>query len=120
MRTALPVWGTDLSPVFDFAQRILVIEIDRCREVSRYMFDLTHRSLTSRSERLRELGVDVLICGAVSNALAELITGIGIGLIAWRCGPAEEVLQAYITGSLDDPRFVMPGHREGGIQSTGT
>jgi len=111
MRSALPVWGIWLSPAFDFAQRILVVESDRGRELFRFLRDLPERSITSRSECLRSLGVDVLICGAVSNPLAGLIRDQGICLIPWKCGPAEEVLQAFLSGSLDDPRFAMPGHR---------
>ncbi len=120
MRTAIPVWGSQLSPVFDFAQRILVVESERGREVLRFARDLPKESISFRSERLRDLGVDVLICGAVSNPLAKMITGSGITLVPWKCGPAEEVLEAYFSGSLEEARFAMPGHRDKDILPTGT
>ena len=34
---------------------------------------------------------------------------MGIILIPWKCGLVEEVLIAYFSGSLEDPRFSMPG-----------
>ncbi len=65
--------------------------------------------MSSRAERLRELGVNVLICGAISNPLAKMLRGLGIVLIPWKCGLIEEVLTAYFSGTLEDARFSMPG-----------
>lgn len=119
MRTAVPVWGTDISPVFDFARRVLVVESDLGHEIARFVYELPKKSMSSRAERLRELGVDLLICGAISKPLEKMITGSGINLISWKCGPVEEVLQAYFSGVLQDQRFSMPGCRERGIRQAG-
>jgi len=45
--------------------------------------------------RLTGLGVDTLICGAISRPLAYMVTTAGINLIAWISGQVEDVLQAF-------------------------
>jgi predicted Fe-Mo cluster-binding NifX family protein len=113
MRLAVAIWDSEVSPVFDFAHRIMVVDCDEeCRK-RRYRYQLPDESMTSRAERLRELGVNVLICGAISNALAEMVKGLDITLIPWKCGLIEEVLLAYFSGTLEDPRFSMPGSNNG-------
>jgi predicted Fe-Mo cluster-binding NifX family protein len=109
MRLAIAVWGSEVSPVFDFAHRILVVQCDEAHEKARYPYELPVESMSSRTERLRELGVNVLVCGAISNPLAKMVRGLGILLIPWKCGLIEEVLLAYFSGTLENPRFSMPG-----------
>jgi len=64
-----------------------------------------------RAARLGQLGVNVLICGSISNPLARLIEARGIRLVPWMTGPVDEVLQAYLAGALPADRFAMPGRR---------
>jgi predicted Fe-Mo cluster-binding NifX family protein len=109
MRLSVAVWGSEVSPVFDFAHRILVVQCDEHQAQARYHYEIPEESMAARAERLRELGVNVLICGAISNPLAKMVSGLGITLIPWKCGLIEEVLIAYFSGTLGDPRFSMPG-----------
>lgn len=113
MRLAVAVWGSEVSPVFDFAHRIIVVQCDEAHEQARYQYELPEESMSSRAERLRELGVNILMCGAISNPLAKMVRGLGIILIPWKCGLIEEVLMAYFSGNLQDPRFSMPGVSNG-------
>ena len=113
MRLAVAVWGSEVSPVFDFAHRILVVQCDEDRERARYRYEVPDKSMAARAERLRELGVNVLICGAISNSLADMVRGLGITLVPWKCGLVEEVLIAYFAGTLEDPRFSLPGAGNG-------
>jgi predicted Fe-Mo cluster-binding NifX family protein len=109
MRLAVAVWDYEVSPVFDFAHRILVVQCDEDRAQARYSYEIPEESMAARAERLRELGVNVLVCGAISNPLAKMVTGLGITLLPWKCGLVEEVLVAYFSGTLEDPRFCLPG-----------
>jgi len=113
MRLAVAVWESEVSPVFDFAHRIIVVQCDEAHEKARYRYKLPDESMSSRAERLRELGVNVLICGAISNPLKQMVRGLGIILIPWKCGLIEEVLIAYFSGTLEDSRFLMPGVSNG-------
>ena len=56
-----------------------------------------------------KLGVEVLICGAISRPLAEMITDSGIRLIPFLSGDVEEVIQAFLAGNLPNSAFLMPG-----------
>ncbi|MBN1917691.1 MAG: NifB/NifX family molybdenum-iron cluster-binding protein [Verrucomicrobia bacterium] len=109
MRIAVPTWQGRVSPVFDTAQRLLVVKTQNGSETERTEEDLGSLPLPRRASRLRELGVDVLICGAISRPLAGLIAASGTTLIPFVSGECEEVLSAYLGGRLPSPHFLMPG-----------
>ena len=108
-RIAIPTWNGRVSPVFDTASRLLVVEAGEGGECSRFETDITENFLPSKTMRLTGLGVDTLICGAISRPLAYMITTAGIKLIPWISGQVEDVLQAFLRGNLFDTQFMMPG-----------
>ena len=108
-RIAIPTWNGTVSPVFDTASRLLVVEVGEEGECSRFETDISEHFLPSKSIRLTGLGIDTLICGAISRPLTYMITTAGIKLIPWISGQVEDVLQAFLTGTLLDIRFMMPG-----------
>lgn len=109
MRVAIPTWNGRVSPVFDTASRLLVVEVGPEGQYNRYETDISDQSLPSKVMRLTGLAVDTLICGAISRPLASMITAAGIELIPWISGQVEEVLQAFLRGALFTPQFLMPG-----------
>ena len=109
MKIAIPTWNGRVSPVFDTASRLLVVEIGKESEGARFETDISEYFLPSKSMRLTGLGIDTLICGAISRPLAYMITTAGIKLIPWISGQVEEIVQAFLTNTLFDPRFIMPG-----------
>jgi len=109
MKIAIPTWNGRVSPVFDTASRLLVVEIKEESEVARFETDISEHFLPSKTMRLTGLGIDTLICGAISRPLVYMITTAGIKLIPWISGQVEEVVQAFFTNTLFDPRFIMPG-----------
>lgn len=109
MKVAIPVWNGLVSSVFDFAHRLLLVDIENGREINRSEVDLKAESLPQRAGSLKNLGVDVLICGAISRALADMIVASGVQVLPFVTGRVADVLQAYITGQLVQPRFAMPG-----------
>ncbi|MBW2105956.1 MAG: hypothetical protein B6I32_06040 [Desulfobacterium sp. 4572_20] len=109
MKIAIPTWNGRVSPVFDTASRLLVVEIKEEIEVARFETDISEHFLPSKTMRLTGLGIDTLICGAISRPLVYMITTAGIKLIPWISGQVEEVVQAFLTNTLFDPQFIMPG-----------
>ena len=109
MKVGLAVWNGWISPVFDSARHLLVVEVGSDGETGRQGFDLEPMPLHQRAARVHALGVDVLLCGAVSRPLAEMLGGPGIHLMPFLSGEAETVLQAFLAGELPAPRFMMPG-----------
>jgi predicted Fe-Mo cluster-binding NifX family protein len=109
MKIAIPIWNGFISSVFDFAHRLLLVDIENAKVVNRSEVDLKAESLPQRAGSLKNLGVDVLICGAISRALADMVAASGIQVLPFVTGRVAEVLQAYMTGQLVRPQFAMPG-----------
>ena len=109
MKLAIPVSGGRVSTAFDFARHLLLLEYEDGREVSRAELVLEEEIPVHRARRLESLGVRVLICGAISRALAERLVSSRIDVIPFVSGAVEEVLTAYLAGQLDSVQFLMPG-----------
>jgi predicted Fe-Mo cluster-binding NifX family protein len=112
MRVAIATWNDRVSPVFDTSSRLVLVDVDQGKEHDRRFVEVgTDSFLTQRARRLTELEVNVLICGAISRPLAELVSAAGVIVIPWVSGPVEEVLRAYLANRLSGSRWKMPGCR---------
>jgi predicted Fe-Mo cluster-binding NifX family protein len=109
MRLAIPTRSDRISPVFDSAGQILLINLEEGKELSRCVAPLPEDSLAGRATRLKELAVAVLICGGISRTLRQMIEAVGIRVYPWTAGNVEEVLEAYRQGKLDEAEWLMPG-----------
>lgn len=109
MKVAVPVWQGRVSPVFDVAGQLLVVELAGGVETSRRECRLPDAEPEQRAVQLSELQVETLICGAISQALESLLTENGIKVFGRVCGTVDEVLNAFASGTLGQPRFAMPG-----------
>ncbi|MDY6951565.1 MAG: NifB/NifX family molybdenum-iron cluster-binding protein, partial [Thermodesulfobacteriota bacterium] len=65
---------------------------------------------------LKRAGVTTLICGGISHTLHTILESSGISVITGIAGEVEEVLSAFASHRLDDPKFCMPG-RAGTLSS---
>ena len=109
MKVALTTWDGRVSPVFDVARRLLVVEVERNTEIGRSEVDLGESRLAARASRVTALGVHVLICGAISWPFEAMLTSAGVRVIPQTCGPVEDVLRALLAGQLASEVFLMPG-----------
>jgi predicted Fe-Mo cluster-binding NifX family protein len=109
MKVAVTVWGERISPVFDSSRRLLIAQIEKAHITERsYLIFEPHRP-SHLANILTALDVKVLICGAVSQAPADVIVAGGITLIPFITGEVDRVLTTYAKGQSMDPDFVMPG-----------
>jgi len=113
MRIAIPVWRKSVSTVFDSANRLIIINFEAGRIKDRSKIKFIESTIISKTARLRELGVQVLVCGAISRPLVNMITASGIKVIPFVRGTVDEVINAYFNDCLPDNRFVMPGCCQG-------
>lgn len=113
MKVAMPVWNDCVSTVFDFADCLLVVDCESEVIRGRSMVDLTGTDLAEKVARLRELGIGALLCGAVSRPLEQMIRAAGIEMVPFLRGRADDVLNAYLSGHLPEPGFMLPGCRWG-------
>ena len=116
MRIAVPIWEDRVSPVLDTASRLLVIEVEGQKEASRFETYLDDQDLYRRCFRIQNLGVDILICGAISRPYYTGMMASGIRVISGISGNPEDVLKAYLKGTLSHSRFSMPGCKGNGFR----
>jgi len=95
--------------VFDTAARLLLLDVEGGLEVSRTEQFIGGLSLPARTHRLAELGVDVLLCGAISRELESMLAASGTKVVPWVSGNVDDVMSCYISGKPLDGRFQMPG-----------
>ena len=109
MRVAVPVSAERVSPVFDVAERLVLVDLEGPSELRREEVPLREQDLAQRARHLAQLGVDVLICGAISQPLETMLLAAGVEVVPHICGDLEAVLEAFRSGELENETFVMPG-----------
>lgn len=109
MRVALAVWDGRISPVFDVAQQLALYEVEGDSARGPVEAALTAVDPAARAAEVSNLGVETLVCGAVSRPLAMMLSARGIQVMPFTAGDTEEVLQAFVEQRLPDPRLCMPG-----------
>lgn len=109
MKIAIPVFRDRISPVFDWAARIVVIEMEGPREIRREELGFEVSSPAARVDRLVDLKIDLLLCGGISATLFALLQARGLRVVPWVAGQIEEVLVAYVAGRIPGESFAMPG-----------
>ena len=109
MKIAIPEWQGRVSPVFDVASKVLLVDIEGERELQRQEHLLSPTDPWARAQAVRDTGAKVLICGAISRPLQAALCSAEIQLIGNICGPIDEVLAAFREGRLDGTVFLMPG-----------
>ncbi len=110
MKIAIAYWQGRVSPVFDVADRLLLLDTEDGREVHRESLRLVRRDPFGRAQELAELGVEMLLCGAVSLILEKAMIGAGIRVIAFLGGELENVISVFLRGKLDDGRARNANH----------
>jgi predicted Fe-Mo cluster-binding NifX family protein len=111
VRIAIPYWKGRVSPVFDAAGNLLLVDVEDGQELGRQEMPLTASGLVQRARQVSQLGADVLICGAVSLPLDMALSSAGVQVVSCTCGNVEDVLAAFLDGQLNEHAFLMPGCR---------
>ena len=103
MRIAVPIWEDRISPVLDTASRLLIIEMEDQKEASRFETILEEQDIPRRCLRIKGLGVNILICGAISRHFFSMLISSGMHIIPGISG--------HFEGMLDHDKFLMPGFK---------
>ena len=119
---AITFWDGRVSPLFDAAATVLIV----APEGEPKRISLGSGSLWEKAALLEKNDVTILICGAISAEALAALQEHSIKVFPWVSGPVSEVLSAHRDGSLDNPRFTMPGcmrrqrcHRSGRSRKRG-
>jgi len=109
MKLAMPVWGNDISTVLDFSETLLIVEIEGREIKGRSSVNWSLFNDTMKLSLMKEEGVSILLCGAVSRAMQSMLEGSGIHLVSCLRGKTDMIIEAYLEGRLYEECFRLPG-----------
>jgi predicted Fe-Mo cluster-binding NifX family protein len=109
MKVALAVWDGRVSPLFDVSREAEILTIERGAVAARLRENVEAPSAALKVRRLLVLGVETLICGAISEPLHRDLTARGVEVLGFVAGEVDEVLDAFIAGALPSPALSMAG-----------
>lgn len=114
MKIAVTIWNDRIAPVFDVARDFRLVKVVEGRMIDQKQDVLTGELPVQKALRLAEMGVDTVICGAISRPVRAMIASYGIQVVPFVAGNPEAVIMAWIKGTLTEEVFMMPGCRRRG------
>lgn len=109
MKVAFTIWNGRISPVFDTARELLLLELEDDRIVSETHEQLPDADAARCVAKLHDLGISTLVCGAISRPMADMLAACGIRLMPFVAGDIMAVVAAYRNRQLPNATFMMPG-----------
>lgn len=93
----------------DTASRLLILQIKNKREITRSFLPLPKQGRMQGAQFIANVGIDVLICGAISRPYEEALLHRGVTVHAWIRGDSEEVIAAFMENDLLNRKYHLPG-----------
>ncbi len=109
MKVALTVWDGRVSPVFDVSRQAAILTIEHGALTGQSHVSIETPTPALKTERLIELGVDTLICGAISEPLRRELVARGVQVLGFVAGEVDEVVRSFVAGALPTAALSMPG-----------
>jgi len=111
-RVALSVWEGRIAPVFDVSRKYLILDIENGSVKNRIEESFDCNDPVLMIDRLANMNVQILICGAVSRAYADILSDCNVEIYSFIAGDIDEVVTAYLDGSFPSSTMIMPGCEE--------
>ncbi len=109
MKAAFAIWEGRIAPVFDVARRVAVVDLEPASDPEPEIVALPDDLPAAKAGVLVAHKVDVLVCGAVSRSMHDVIAACGIEVRPFMGGDVAELIPAWRDGRLDQERFRLPG-----------
>jgi predicted Fe-Mo cluster-binding NifX family protein len=109
MRVAFAAWNDRIAPLFDVTRTVHIVDTEGQTVVRESDECLEEDAAAVRAAHLAALGVDTLVCGAISRVQEALVEAYGLAVVPFVNGELREVVDAWRTGTLGRPAFSMPG-----------
>jgi predicted Fe-Mo cluster-binding NifX family protein len=97
--------------VFVSCTRVLLVDIDHSKEIERSEIYHDELSMTERTAILKKLKIKTIICSGISEILHNMLQSVKISLTTGIAGEIDQVVAAYLSKKLNEPRFHMPGFK---------
>ena len=108
-RIAIAVWQGHVATTLDFASRLLLVDVQGRETTAHGEVSLEEFPRQHMAGLMEEWGIRTVICGAISRSLLRGLHAGGVRVVPFVRGEAQEVLRAFLNGTLDDNRFLMAG-----------
>jgi predicted Fe-Mo cluster-binding NifX family protein len=96
MRIAISIFNGKISPRFDVAPVLRLYEINKRKITNEQEILCEGWNDMERVRRLKELGVEILVCGGIPNYLFETLLNNDINVFPWVTGDVKDVLKKFI------------------------
>ena len=106
---AISIWNNRVSPVMDTANQLMMIDYEDKRELKRTILDIPNLNVVYKTEFFKGQGIDLLICGAISMQMYQILVASNIEVVPFIRGSIQKVLTAYSDGDLQNGEFFLPG-----------
>ncbi len=113
MRVAIPTFGPRVSPRFDCAPDLLLFTLEGGKVVGSEKFSLQAWDRVQRLHKLKDLGVQTLICGGIDGHSTQVLADYRIRVIGWVAGDADEAMRSFLEGTLRPGVELCPPCRRG-------
>lgn len=108
-RVAIPQWMGRVSPVFDTATKLLIVDFAGGEYRTRETIQLGASGHSRRVAIIGGRGIQTILCGAISRNLQYRLNRIGIRVFAFLSGDISALLSAYAEGETALSEFMLPG-----------
>jgi predicted Fe-Mo cluster-binding NifX family protein len=109
MKIAVTRWGSRVAPLFDVARGFYIIEFAENEVKGGREMEMDGVTF-SRPALLHETGVELLICGGISEYFHRQLTTLGIKVIHSVSGEIDAVIGQFLQGLLTAK---SPGREQG-------
>ncbi len=100
MKLAVMLYGTRVSPRFGYSQGVLIVEVNKQKEIRRKTLEVEKYYPEQIPELLGKEGVEVVISGGMNHHFQNLFRLRGIEVIWGIIGEADDVVTAFSSGQL--------------------
>ncbi len=109
MRLAIAVDGDMVATAFDFARELLLVENNEKSILSRKTIALPENIVPLQAAYLNDLGIEILICGSISNQLSSMVQFHNIEIVSGIAGSVEMILKEYLNNDKELNQYRLPG-----------
>ncbi len=109
MNIAITTWGNRISPVFDSANTLTIVQVENLKIIKRVFMDFNPQFITRIVSELHDYKIDIPICGAITDIQSKTIEKSGIRLISFVSGNSDQILVSFLRNPSRITDFLMPG-----------
>jgi predicted Fe-Mo cluster-binding NifX family protein len=96
MIIAIPIFGSEISPRFDCAKKILLASVQEGKIKECQAIEMKEVNPLHRARNLSVWKVEQVICGAIDDFSLRMLNGLGIRVFPWVSGDARRALEEFL------------------------